>query len=77
MNFIVNLPIDQNCTTVLTVVDHFLKMCMFIPLVEEQAIIILSYTTTEHIAQAFYQHVVAYHRLPRHNINDQDVIFPG
>ena len=41
MDFIVDLPIDQNCTTVLTIVDHFPKMNMFIR---------LSSTIAKHIA---------------------------
>ena len=32
MDFIVNLPIDQNYTIVLTIVDCFSKICMLIPL---------------------------------------------
>ena len=32
MDFFINLQIDQNRTTVLTLVEHFLKMYIFIPL---------------------------------------------
>ena len=68
MDFVVNLPMDWNCTTVLTVVDYFLKICIFVP---------LSLTTAEHVARAFFQHVVAYHGLPQHIISDQDPQFTG
>ena len=61
IDFVIDLPIDQNCTTDLTIVDHFSKMCMFIP---------LSSTTDEHVAQAFFQQVVTHHGLPHHNISE-------
>ena len=66
MDFIVNLLIDQNCTTILTIVDHFSKMCMFVT---------LSFTTAKHVARAFFQHVVAHHELPYHIISGKDPTF--
>ena len=61
VDFVVNLLIDQNSATVLTMVDYFLKMRMFVP---------LSSTTAEHIARAFFQHVVAYYELLYHIIRE-------
>ena len=43
-------------------------MSVFIP---------LSSTTAENVAQAFFQHVVAYYGLPWHIISDQDPRFTG
>ena len=63
MDSIVDLPIDQNYTTVLTIVDRFSKMCMLIP---------LSSTTAEHMARAFFQHVVAHYKLTHSIISDRD-----
>ena len=66
MDFIIDLLIDKDCTTVLTMVDHFSNKCMFIP---------LSSTTAEYVARAFFQHMVAHHGLPYHIINDRDPRF--
>ena len=68
MDFIFNLLIDQNCTTLFIIVDSFLKMCIFVP---------LSLTTAKHVAHAFFQHMVVHHGLPHHIISDQDPRFTG
>ena len=68
MDFIVDLPTDQNCVTVLTIVNYFSKIYMFIP---------LSSTPAEHVAQAFSQNVVAQYQLPHHTISDRDPRFTG
>ena len=68
MNFVADLLIDYKCTMVLTVVEYFSKMYMLIP---------LSSTTAEHIARAFFQHVVAHHRLACHIISKLDPRFTG
>ena len=52
----------------LVLVECFSKICVFVP---------LSSTTAEHIAQAFFQHVVAYHGLPHNIISVQDPKFTG
>ena len=41
IDFIVDLPIDQNCATVLTIADYFLKMSVFVS---------LGFTTAEQMA---------------------------
>ena len=66
MDFLVDLPIDWNCTTVLTMVEHFSMMYIIVP---------LSSITAEHMAQAFFQHVVTHHGLPHHIISDRNTRF--
>ena len=68
MYFVANLPIEQNYTRVLIIVNNFLKICMFIP---------LSSTASEHVAQAFFQYMVADHGLPHHIISERDPKFTG
>ena len=68
MDFVVDVSLDWNCTTVLTIVDHFSKMCIFIP---------LSSTSAKHVARDLFQDVLAHYGLPHHIISDRDPRFTG
>ena len=51
---------------IMTVVDHFSKMCSFV---------LLRLTTAPAVAATFFRNVVARHGLPRQLISDQDPCF--
>ena len=55
MNFLINLPENRGSTSILVVVDHFLKMVHLLPL--------LSSTGAADIAAAFFDSVVHLHDL--------------
>ena len=56
MDFLTKLPTVLGKSTVLIVVDRFLKMLRLIPFSEQ--------TDTESVAHAFFNHVVYIHGLP-------------
>ena len=68
IDFVIDLPIDQNCTIVLTIVDSFLKMCIFVP---------LSSITAEHVNRGFFQNIIPRYELLSHIISDRDPKFTG
>ncbi len=68
MDFVIELPCSNNCTTVLTVVDRFSKYAIFIPLEKTDAI---------SVAKAFFDNVVCMHGLPNAIISDRDTRFTG
>ena len=55
MDFVVELPECGGATTIMTIVDSFSKMALFVPLVKTDAV---------SVAQAFFVHLVAQFGLP-------------
>ena len=51
---------------IMTVVDHFSKMCSFVP---------LRSTTAPAVAAAFFRNIVTHHGLPHQLISDRDPRF--
>ena len=61
IDFVTDLPENEGCSTIMTVVDRFSKMCSFVH---------PSSTTAASVATAFYKKVVAHHGLPKQIISD-------
>ena len=68
LDFVVDLPDCKGSTTVLTVVDSFSKMAVFIPLESTDAVI---------IAKRFFEMVVSQFGLPKVLVSDRDPRFTG
>ena len=67
MDFLINLPENEGSTSILVVVDQFLKMVHLIPL--------LSSTEAMDVAAAFFDSVICLHGLPATIISDRDPHF--
>ena len=67
IDFIVGMPVQQNCDTILTVVDKATKMCHFIACNEK--------ISAREVAQLYWQHVGRLHGIPSVIISDRDVRF--
>ncbi|GKD23350.1 retrotransposable element Tf2 [Tanacetum coccineum] len=67
MNFIESLPMSQNKTVILVVVDRLIKYAHFIPLSHP--------FTTAQVAQAFLDNVYKLHGLPSTIVSDRDKVF--
>lgn len=68
MDFVVELPEDEGHSTIMTVVDRFSKMSIFIPLKDTDAV---------SVADAFFHKVVSHFGLPMVIISDRDTRFTG
>ena len=69
IDFIVGMPLQQNCDTILTVVDKATKMCHFVACNEK--------ISAREVAQLYWQHVGRLHGIPSVIISDRDVRFTG
>ena len=67
IDFIVGMPLQQGCDTILTVVDKATKMCHFIACSEK--------ISAKEVAQLFWHHVGRLHGIPSVVISDRDVRF--
>ena len=67
IDFVVGMPVQQNCDTILTVVDKATKMCHFIACSER--------ISAKEVAQLYWQHVGRLHGIPSVLISDRDVRF--
>ena len=68
MDFVVELPECEGVTTIMTIVDSFSKMALFIPLVD---------TDAKSMAREFFVHLVAQFGLPKVLVSDRDPRFTG
>lgn len=66
IDFVTNLPEVDGYTVVMTVVDRFSKMAIFVP---------LSDTSATAVAKAFFTKVVSLQGIPRSIITDRDARF--
>ena len=67
IDFIVGMPLQQGCDTILTVVDKATKMCHFIACSEK--------ISAKEVAKLFWHHVGRLHGIPSVVISDRDVRF--
>ena len=67
IDFVVGLPMQDNCDTICTVVDKATKMCHFIPCSEK--------ISAKQVAQLYWQYVGKLHGIPSVLISDRDVRF--
>ena len=67
IDFMVGLPIQDNCDTISTMVDKATKMCYFIPCSEK--------SSAKQVARMYWQHVGRLHGIPSVLIRDRDVRF--
>ena len=67
IDFVVGLPVQDNCDTICTVVDKATKMCHFIPCTEK--------ISAKQVAQLYWQFVGRLHGIPSVLISDRDVRF--
>ena len=63
IDFVTDLREDEGCSTVITVVDRFSKMCSFV---------LLCSTTAASVGIAFYKEVVVHHGLLRQIVSNGD-----
>ena len=68
MDFIMQLPKSEGCSTIWVVVDRFTKMVHFIPMKDGQK-------TAEGCAKLFLQNIWKLHGLPSSIISDRDPVF--
>ena len=67
LDFVVGMPMQNNCDTILTVVDKATKMCHFIACNEK--------ISAKEVAQVYWHHVGRLHGIPSVLIFDRDVRF--
>ena len=67
IDFVVGLPMQDNCDTICTVVDKATKMCHFIPCTEK--------ISAKQVARLYWQFVGRLHGIPSVLISDRDVRF--
>ena len=67
IDFVVGLPVQDNCDTICTVVDKATKMCHFIPCTEK--------ISAKHVARLYWQFIGRLHGIPSVLISDRDVRF--
>ena len=68
MDFVVELPECEGATTIMTIVDSFSKMALFVPLVK---------TDAWSVAGEFFVHLVAQYGIPKVLVSDRDPRFTG
>ena len=66
IDFITNLPVDEGCSTIMTVVDRFSKICSFVP---------LNSTIAASAVATLFKEVVVHHGLQRQIVGDHDPQF--
>ena len=66
IGFIIDLPEDEGCSTVMTIGARFLKMCSFVP---------LSSTIAASVETTFFKEVVVHYGVPRNIFSDHDTRF--
>ena len=67
INFVVGIPVQNHCDTILTVVNKATKMCHFIACTEK--------ISAKEVAHLYWQHVGRLHGIPCVIISDRDVRF--
>ena len=67
IDFVVGMPVQNDCDTILTVVDKATKMCHFIACKEK--------ISAKEVAQKYWHHVGRLHGIPSVIISDRDVRF--
>ena len=67
IDFVVGLPIQDYCDTILTVVDKATKMCHFVPCSEK--------ISAKEVANLYWEHIGRIHGIPSVIISDRDVRF--
>ena len=67
IDFVVGLPVQDDCDTICTVVDKATKMCHFIPCTEK--------ISAKQVARLYWQFVGRLHGIPSVLISDRDVRF--
>lgn len=67
MDFIERLPKSEGSNVICVVVDRFIKMAHFFPMIVHY--------TAKSVAQIFFDHVFKLHGLPESKVSDMDKIF--
>ena len=67
LDFVVGLPVQENCDTICTVVDKATKMCHFIPCTEK--------ISAKQVARLYWQFVGRPNGIPNVLTSDRDVRF--
>ena len=67
IDFVVGMPLQQNCDTILTVVDKATKMCHFVACNEK--------ISAKEVARLYWTNVGRLHGIPSVIISDRDVRF--